>query len=123
MERKRYPTLELLRKDWIALLQGYSVFALIAGFIASLILALWRPSLYSYGFGVGLVISIALSIVHYYSFYALIRCPSCGLNLNRFKNGNRVPMKQAYTQLGNGYGCRHCGWKPVLVPNNSLELQ
>jgi transposase-like protein len=58
-------------------------------------------------------LSLVLELAAGFSFYNLINCPACGNKLNRFKNGKRVPRKQAYTQLQAGHGCRHCGWSPA----------
>ena len=109
---KEYPLLQATKKQWIVALEIASTLVLISGAAASLIIAIWIPDLMGLGFGVGVVLSFAMTMTAWFAFYNLVRCPACGKRLNRFKNGKRVPAKQAYTQLQAGHGCRHCGWKP-----------
>jgi hypothetical protein len=110
----RYPLLEAINKQWIVALQLASSYVLLAGAAASLALGYWRSELMGLGFGIGLVATLALSVFGSHAFYNWVQCPACGNRLNRFKNGRKVPAKQAYTQLSAGHQCRHCGWQPTV---------
>ena len=98
--------------SWISYLEfcsiGVFVISIVVGFLVSAIDA----SFLGYSVGLGIFISLIIKAIDYYTFYKCVKCPECGGRLNKFKNGKNVPQKQAYTQLQNGYGCRHCGWKP-----------
>ncbi len=109
------PTLRELGKEWMVALSKAETFALVIGVAPGLSAALiFRDSSYlAIGAGLGLLSAFALGFCYWLAFYNLLRCPVCQGKLNRFKNGNRVPSKQAHAQLNNGSGCRHCGWKPV----------
>ncbi len=111
---KHYPLLQATNKQWIVALEIWSGYVLLCGAAASLVIAVWSADMMGLGFGAGLVLSFAMSFYARYAFYNLVKCPSCGKKLNRFKNGKRVPSKQAYTQLQVGKRCRHCGWEPAF---------
>jgi hypothetical protein len=109
------PTLRELGKEWMVALAKAETFALVIGvaleFTAALI---FRDSSYlAIGAALGLLGTFAFGFICWLAFYNLLRCPACQAKLNRFKNGNRVPSKQAHAELKNGSGCRHCGWKPA----------
>ncbi len=115
------PTLRETGKEWMVTLAKAENFSLVIGvaigFFAGL---MFRDSSYlAIGAGIGLIGTFVFGVAHWFAFYNMLRCPACQGKLNRFKNGNRVPRKQAHTQLNNGFGCRHCGWKPV-APNAAV---
>jgi hypothetical protein len=110
----RYPLLEAINKQWIVGLQLASSYILVVGAATSLVLGAWRHELMGLGFGTGVAVSLAMTAYASYAFYNLVQCPACGNRLNRFKNGRRVPAKQAYSQLAAGHRCRHCGWQPSV---------
>ena len=110
----RYPLLEAVNKQWIVALELVASGVLLSGVVASLALGMWGHELMGLGFGIGVLLSLAVALWQSYAFYNLVTCPSCGKQLNRFKNGKKVPRKQAFTQLRSGYGCRHCGWRPSV---------
>jgi hypothetical protein len=56
-------------------------------------------------FGVAFVVAL----VQRGLFYRAIRCPRCGHNPNRFKNGKNVPVKAAWTRLAPLTVCPQCG--------------
>ena len=108
-----YPTLRAIRMEWVPKLLWVEMIIFFGSIVVSLALQGWNPRWRGLGVMVGFPLSLLLVFFHWYIFYDSVRCPTCHGKLNRFKNGKRVPIKQAYTQLGNGYGCRHCGWKPT----------
>ena len=110
----RYPLLEATNKQWVVVLELAATGALLLGIVVNFVFAAWRPNLLGLGFGVGLAAFFAMSAFASYAFYNFVKCPSCGNKLNRFKNGKKVPSKQAYTQLKAGHCCRHCGWQPAV---------
>lgn len=110
----RYALLEATNTQWVLSLERAANGILLAGIAANFVLAFWRRDLLGVGFGVGLLLSFSTSMYANYAFYNLVRCPACGDRLNRFKNGKKVPNKQAFTQLRAGNCCRHCGWAPSV---------
>ena len=82
--------------------------------MSSFIIAFWSQDAMGLGFGVGVLLSFAMNLYAGFAFYNFVQCPKCAKRLNRFKNGKRVPKKQAFTQLQAGHHCRHCGWVPAL---------
>jgi hypothetical protein len=98
--------------EWVVQLYFVELFFLLGGIALNFFLGFLHREWFGLAAGVGIALSLVVAIVQAYCFYNLIRCPVCRGYLNRFKNGKRVPRKQAYTQLQNGYGCRHCGWTP-----------
>jgi hypothetical protein len=110
----RYPLLEATKKQWIVALELAANGILLAGVAATFVVAVWRRDLMGIGFASGAAISLAMTLYASYAFYNLVRCPACGGKLNRFKNGKKVPTKQAFTQLKAGHRCRHCGWQPSV---------
>ena len=109
-----YPTLKAIRMEWIitfAQVGNVLLLSCIAiGFLSGLFFK--NPSYLAYCAGVGLILSFIFTIAYQIIFFNFVKCPSCHEKLNKFKNGNNVPSKQAHTQLENGFGCRYCGWKP-----------
>ena len=112
MKKPNYPTLNQLGMNWVVNFEliGTAVFffLVLLGFVLPLFGFPYTPMFA----GTGLLSMFLLGFIHDQIFYSRVKCPDCNGKLNRFKNGKRVPIKQAHTQLGNGYGCRHCGWKP-----------
>ena len=111
---KRYPTLEAINMVWVSKFHLLGSIALLGGLVISIVLVLFQQPWAGLGFVIGAALSIVIGVIGQACFYRLVRCPNCHEHLNRFKNGKNVPAKQAWTQLGNGYGCRHCGWKPDM---------
>ena len=98
---------------WVSALDVASTVILIASVALGIALAVFVDgALLVTVVGIGVALSIAAGIANYHVFYNHVNCPRCKGNLNRYKNGKNVPTKQAYSQLANGYGCRHCDWKP-----------
>ena len=120
---KRYETLEAIKMGWVTKVDGVAIFFLPAGAVAWLLIVLWRRDVATDVFITMAAASLAAALIHHLAFYRFVRCPVCHQQLNRFKNGKNVPMKQAYIQLGNGFGCRHCGWKPAQAISTFVEEQ
>ena len=98
--------------EWIATLEPLALVVFLGSIVVNFALGIWNRDWYGFGAMLGTVFFFLVSFVHRWCFYNLVKCPRCSGKLNQFKNGKNVPMKQAYTQLHNAYGCRHCGWKP-----------
>ena len=110
------PTLKEIGMRWLAILSWIETYSMLGAIVIGLVAGLFvRDATYlSFGAGLGLVASFFLGFVYSYIFYNLVKCRHCGKRLNHFKNGKKVPSKQAHTQLKAGFGCRHCGWMPRL---------
>lgn len=107
-----------LRKTWIVALGKFSVIVLIGGILLAIIgdyLDLFEGSL---GVAIAISLSIAMEFISWWALYYTIRCPTCGNNLSRFKNGNKMAIKHVYRALTEGTACRCCGWQP---PADELE--
>lgn len=110
----KYPTLQAIGMRWIVSFEMFGTCLFVALVLLGFSLPLvGRPYDPTYAF-IGVVFMFVMGLMHYLVFYELVKCPSCSGKLNKFKNGNNVPIKQAHIQLNNGYGCRRCGWKPNL---------
>jgi hypothetical protein len=107
--------------EWIVKLYWVEMTILLGSIVVNFALGWWNPDWLGWGVMVGFPLAFVVAFIQWYCFYDLVKCPACNGKLNRFKNGNRVPIKQAHTQLRNGYGCRHCGWKPD-VPETVRDL-
>ena len=116
----KYPTLQELGLTWIFHLEWISAAVLPGSIVVGFLLAAVSRQEDALGAptAIGFVVSLLFLFAHHYFFFSRVLCPSCGGKLNRFKNAKNVPVKQAYTQLRNGYGCRHCGWKPKYARNS-----
>ena len=119
----RSPTLQAIHMEWLSKFSVLEVIFLLGGIAVglSVSLLLRNSSYLSYGAAFGFITSFLLSAAYFFIFYNFVRCPVCRCKLNRFKNGKRVPSKQAHTQLTSGYGCRHCGWRPDVLASRGAE--
>ena len=114
-------TLGLLRLGWIPAvglagrlaLPVFLVSAAVIAFLGNLVAEVSSADLFTYAALTGIVVGVALEMFHRWAFYRLVTCPSCGNGLNIYKNGKKVPEKNAYTRLRNMGPCRHCGWEPA----------
>lgn len=108
------PTLEVIGKQWILVLARVETYAMVIGILLGFASGMYfrEPGHLAIGAGLGFATALVSGLAYRFVFYNLLTCPACGGRLNRFRNGKRVPGKQAHTQLRNGFGCRHCGWKP-----------
>lgn len=107
-----------LRKTWIVALGKFSVIVLVGGILIAIIgdyLDLFEGSL---GVAIAISLSIAMEFISWWALYYTIRCPTCGHNLSRFKNGNKMAINNVYRALTEGTACRCCGWQP---PADELE--
>ena len=108
----RIKTLKIIRMQWLEFYDFLSPACLIFGVIATGAGYLFDVHQLKFAMLIALVGSAFFYFFEDYFFYDLVKCPKCKEKLNVFKNGNRVPDNQAWNQLSNDYGCRHCGWKP-----------
>lgn len=106
-------TLVFLNKSWISNIEDAGIVVLIAGlplaFVVSLLDLIDLPVVV----GMVFILSFMLTMIHYFCIYHLVKCPSCGQNLSKFKNGKNVPIKQLYNGFKKGAACRHCKWEPT----------
>ena len=111
-----------IRKVWIELLDGFALLFLVAGVAAEMVIRLLGARSYQgFGFGAGAVASFVSALVFHFCFYHLIKCPTCGKKLNKYKNGKNMPTKNAFTALEKGTGCRWCGWTPPTHGRTELR--
>ncbi len=111
-------TFIFLRKSWIVTLGKFSVIALVGGILIATIgdyLDLFEGSL---GVAIAISLSIAMEFISWWALYNRVKCPACGHNLSRFKNGNKMSINHVYRALTSGAACRCCGWQPPEIKNN-----
>jgi hypothetical protein len=106
-------TLDRLNKSWIVMIEGVGIFALPIGIFISFLLAFLDVIELPVGAGITLLFSFIFTMLHFFFLYQLVKCPSCGNNLSKFKNGKNIPMKQLYNCFRSGKPCRRCGWEPA----------
>ena len=112
MKTVRYALLEAIGKQWIVSVEILATALFGVCIVANFVVGYIWPDLFGLGALVGFVALFAVSLFGREMFYRGVHCPACKNRLNYFKNGKRVPLKQAYTQLRAGGSCRHCGWQP-----------
>jgi len=105
-------TLASLNKSWISKIESAGIFVLIAGLPLAVIVSFLDLADLPVATGMILIVSFALTMIHYVCIYNLVKCPSCGQNLSKFKNGKNIPIKQLYNGFKKGAACRHCKWQP-----------
>ena len=108
-------TLDAIGKQWIAKLEVFGVLLFAAGFVIAIACRLLQFPNGDIAFAAGLVGSLVVTLVFHCLFYHLVKCPTCGKKLNKYKNGRNMPIKNAFTALRKGDGCKWCGWKPTAV--------
>jgi DNA-directed RNA polymerase subunit RPC12/RpoP len=102
-------TLRRLDRQWIPTLQLCARALLVVGLLAACVLALLGLVSLPVAAGATLAASFLMEMAAHWSLYTLVRCPRCGGNLARFKNGRNVPTEQVYASFERGAPCRHCG--------------
>jgi len=63
----------------------------------------------SYVAGASVATSFLVAMIQHFLFYRAIRCPRCGHNPNRYKNGKNLPTKTAWKNLASMTECPACG--------------
>ena len=56
--------------------------------------------------------SFIAGMLHHFVFYRAIRCPDCGHNPTRYKNGRNMPVKTAWKRLRDMESCPICSGSP-----------
>ena len=106
-------TTKAINKEWVERFNATSFTYFIWLFFTLLLAGNFTTKTYFYFFAVGvLIVGAILSLSKLLLFYNLIKCPSCGFKLNKYKNGNNRPWTQAKDNLQLGKPCPNCGWKP-----------
>lgn len=110
-------TLKAIRMEWVVRLPKLEILFLLGGIVGGVGASFFahNSQYLAIGAGIGFLSSFIVEATYFVVFYNFVKCPECGEQLNRFKNGKNVPHKQAHTQLMQGFGCRHCGWKPKSI--------
>ena len=100
-----------LGKNWIRTVGLLSVLLPVAVLLIGVVLTfVMQTDLLAYAAISAIILGIAASMTHYWLFYYTVLCPQCGNRMNFYKNGKKVPQKNAYTRLDTRGPCRHCGW-------------
>lgn len=115
MKTVRYALLEAIGKQWVVGVDMWAMAFFGVCVVANFAVGYFRPDLFGIVVLVGLPVAFAISFFGDEVFYRGVRCPACKERLNYFKNGKRVPSKQAFAQLREGGRCRHCGWEPTAT--------
>ena len=105
-----------LRKEWIVSLSKLGSVALVGGLPIAILLSLLQIIDFSKAMLVAISLSFISEFISWWATYNLIKCPECGHRLCRFKNGKKMPIKQAYSSLRKGAACKKCGWIPTSTP-------
>ena len=105
-----------LRKEWIVSLSKLGSVALVGGLPIAIFLSLLQIIDFSKVMLVAISLSFISEFISWWATYNLIKCPECGHRLCRFKNGKKMPIKQAYSSLRKGAACKKCGWVPTSTP-------
>lgn len=110
-------TLKAIRMEWIIILPKLAMLFLLGGIVGGVAASFfaYNSQYLAIGAGIGFLSSFIVEASYFIVFYNFVKCLECGGHLNKFKNGKNVPRKQAHTQLIQGFGCRHCGWKPKSI--------
>lgn len=106
-------TLAFLHKTWIVTMSKFSLAALVGGLPIAILLSLTDMADFSIVMLFAISLSFICELTSWWATYNLIKCPECGHKLCRFKNGNNMPIKQAYSLLRKGAPCKQCGWSPA----------
>jgi DNA-directed RNA polymerase subunit RPC12/RpoP len=105
-----------LRKEWIVSLSKLGSVALVGGLLIAILFSLLQIIDFSKAMLIVILLSFISEFTSWWATYNLIKCPECGHRLCRFKNGKKMPIKQAYSSLRKGVACKNCGWVPTLPP-------
>ncbi|MCG7646992.1 hypothetical protein MHM87_15535 [Alteromonas sp. Cnat3-28] len=103
-------TLKKLNKSWISHLEGIEIIILPSGIAIAFLLAYLDILELPIGAGLTFISSFTSVILHHLAVYNLVRCPECGENLAKFKNGKNIPINQLYNGFAKCSPCKHCGW-------------
>jgi hypothetical protein len=101
--------IEAVSYQWIFKLERIGLIIMLLSVPINFLLAFWNREWLGLGVTIGFSLALAIHLIHFWCFYNLVKCPYCSGKLNKFKNGNNVPMKQAYARLRNFHACPHCG--------------
>ena len=108
-----------LRKHWIVTLGKLSVIVLVGGILLSITVGYFNLFEASLGVAIAISLSVTMEFISWWFLYHTIRCPICGHNLSRFKNGNKMAIHHVYSALTKGSACRCCGWQPPEIKKES----
>ena len=108
-----------LRKHWIVTLGKLSVIVLVGGILLSITVGYFNLFEASLGVAIAISLSVTMELISWWFLYNTIRCPICGHNLSRFKNGNKMAINHVYSALTKGTACRCCGWQPSEIKKES----
>ena len=106
---KDYQWLRSIHRYWILPAEMVATVLLIAALLAAVFLSLLGArQLVASTFGGLLVASFAAAMIQHFLFYRLIRCPTCGHNPTRYKNGKNIPTATAWKHLRDMQSCPLC---------------
>jgi hypothetical protein len=100
------------RRLWIVRAELASTTLLIVAFIAGVLAGVGPGELRrtaSIITGVALLSSLAAALAQHAAFYRAIRCPYCGHNPTKYKNGKNLPTSSAQKLLSTLHECPNCG--------------
>jgi len=106
---KNYRWLRGIHRYWILQAEIVWLLLFIAAFALAPTLALFDAEhLVGWTFGGLLVASFLAAVIQHFFFYRAIRCPKCGYNPTRHKDGTNLPRKTALKRLAEMDSCPSC---------------
>jgi hypothetical protein len=104
-----YRWLRSIHRYWILQAETVSILLFIAAFTLAPVLSfLDVEHLVGWTFGGLLLASFLAALTQHFLFYRAIRCPICGFNPTRHKNGKNLPRKTAWKRLASMDNCPSC---------------
>jgi hypothetical protein len=111
-----YEWLRGIHRYWILPLEIASTVLLIAIPVSAFVFWLAGLGDHSATAAALLAASFGIALVHHLAFYHLIRCPKCGHNPTKYKNGKKIPRNAAWKRLSNYDACPKCGPRHTRCP-------
>jgi hypothetical protein len=107
---KGFQWLRKIHRYWILPIEGVARILLILGVLLALLAGwIFNGSMMGTVFGVFLGLGFAATLIQYFLFYGMIRCPKCGHNPTKYKNGKNKPRNTACKHLHGLERCPACG--------------
>lgn len=104
-------TLAKLNKSWIIKLEAFGRLLIPIGLVLGLSLVYFGVASGGFVLFCTFVPSIVVEMTAWTLLYKTVRCPECGANLAKYKNGKNIPINKLYTYFSKEEPYRLCGWK------------
>lgn len=101
--------IDRIGKRYVMSIELTAVLVLLLGIIGGLVVrAFGGNNAYAIVMVVGIIVSFTLEMLGHYLMYNRIKCPKCGANPARFKNGKNRSRNQVYKILKSAESCPVC---------------